>query len=66
MFTKIRTATRSRLGRRLGFAKVVSLLALFVALSGGAYAALQIPSNSVGTRQLKNGAVTLKKINRSA
>ncbi|MGZ6576586.1 MAG: hypothetical protein ACXVHJ_37085, partial [Solirubrobacteraceae bacterium] len=52
--------------RRFGFANVVSLLALFLALTGGAYAALQLPSNSVGTPQLKNGAVTLKKISTSA
>jgi hypothetical protein len=45
----------------LTFANVISCLALFVALGGGAYA-LQIPSNSVGTTQLKNGAVTNVKL----
>ena len=65
MFTKFRT-TSSRKGRRVGFANAVSLLALFVALSGGAYAALQLPANSVGTSQIKNRAVTLKKISNSA
>ena len=35
----------------LTFANVVSLMALFVALSGGAYA-LSIPKNSVGAKQL--------------
>lgn len=39
-------------------AMVVALIALFVALSGGAYAAINLPANSVGTKQLKNGAVT--------
>jgi hypothetical protein len=65
MFTKFHT-TSSRKGRRFGFANAVSLLALFLALSGGAYAALQLPANSVGTSQIKNGAVTLKKISHSA
>jgi hypothetical protein len=41
---------------------VVAYLALFVALGGGAYAATQLPANSVGTQQLKNGAVTPSKL----
>jgi hypothetical protein len=49
----------------LTFSNVVSVLALFVALSGGAYA-LTVPQGSVGTRQLKNNAVTSAKVkNRS-
>jgi hypothetical protein len=43
---------------------VLSLLALFVALGGTTYAATSLPKNSVGTKQLKNGAVTKKKINK--
>lgn len=43
----------------------IAYLALFVALSGTAYAA-SLPSNSVGTKQLKRGAVTTKKIKRDA
>ncbi len=35
----------------------VSLVALFVALSGGAYAATAIPNDSVGTAQLKAASV---------
>jgi hypothetical protein len=50
---------------RLTFSNVVSLMALFVALSGGAYA-LTIPTNSVGTRQLKKDAVTTSKIKANA
>ncbi len=43
----------------------VGLLALFLALSGTAYAAT-LPSNVVGTRQLKDNAVTSAKVkNRS-
>jgi hypothetical protein len=41
---------------------VVSLIALFVALGGTTYAATRLPANSVGTLQLKNGAVTNKKV----
>lgn len=43
---------------------LISLIALFVALGGTTYAATTLPKNSVGTAQLKNGAVTKKKINR--
>jgi hypothetical protein len=47
-------------------ALVVASIALFVALGGGAYAALKIPKNSVGTKQLKNNAVTSKKLAKGA
>jgi Collagen triple helix repeat (20 copies) len=40
----------------------IAYLALFVALGGVSYAAVTLPSGSVGTKQLKRGAVTLKKI----
>jgi hypothetical protein len=52
-----------RLRSHLTFANVVSLVALFVALGGISYAAIRLPANSVGTKQLKKGAVTDKKIN---
>lgn len=41
---------------------VISILALFVALGGTGYAALRIPNNSVGTKQLKKNAVTSAKV----
>jgi len=47
-------------------ALVVATLALLVALSGTAYAAATLAPNSVGTAQLKTGAVTLTKIAKSA
>jgi hypothetical protein len=46
-------------------AMVVSCIALGVALGGTSVAAINaLPRNSVGTTQLKNGAVTKKKINK--
>lgn len=44
----------------------IAYLALFLVLGGTSYAAIQLPSNSVGTRQLRNGAVTLTKISSNA
>ncbi len=47
-------------------ALAVSLVALAVALGGTGYAVTQLPSNSVGTAQIKKGAVTGAKVrNRS-
>ncbi|HXY80682.1 MAG TPA: hypothetical protein VEH55_04880 [Gaiellaceae bacterium] len=43
-------------------ATVIASLALAVALGGTGYAALVLPANSVGTAQLKNGAVTSLKV----
>ena len=57
---------RKRL-RRPSPGLVVGIIALFVALGGTSYAAIvTLPSGSVGTAQLKNGAVTAGKINASA
>lgn len=47
--------------RIFSYANLTSTLALFVALGGGAYA-LTIPNSSIGTKQLKNGAVTAAKV----
>lgn len=55
----------ARLQHHLSFANVVSLMALFIALSGGAYA-LAIPRHSVGAQQLKRDAVTRAKIRNGA
>ena len=41
---------------------LVAILALVLALGGGAYAATKLPRNSVGTAQLRNGAVGAAKI----
>jgi len=37
---------------------VISVIALVVALGGASYAALKIPKNSVGSKQLKKNSVT--------
>lgn len=47
-------------------ALVISLIALFVALGGTSYAAITLPKNSVGTKQLKKDAVTGVKIKKGA
>ena len=52
----------NRFRPRLSYANVLSTLALFVALGGGAYAAIQLPANSVGSRQLKKNAVRSSKV----
>jgi hypothetical protein len=52
----------ARLRPRLTFANVVSVLALFIALGGSAYAALKLPKNSVGSKQIKKNAVTSAKV----
>jgi hypothetical protein len=51
-----------KIGQRLTYANVMSTVAVFVALGGGAYAIAQLPANSVGAKQLKKSAVTSKKI----
>src|SRR5689334_11727575 len=43
-------------------ALVVACLALAVALGGTSYAAVVLPAGSVGTRQLRNGAVVESKV----
>jgi hypothetical protein len=51
---------------RTNYANVTATLALFVALSGGAYAATILPANSVGARQIKRDAVERGKIKNRA
>ena len=48
--------------RRPSPALVVACLALAVALGGTGYAAVKLPANSVGTKQLKAGAVVGAKV----
>src|ERR1700760_1641970 len=55
-----------RLRSRLTYANVISTLCLFLVLGGGAYAATKLPKNSVGTRQIRAGAVTPPKLSAAA
>lgn len=48
--------------RHLNPPLVISVIALFVALGGASYAAVSLPRNSVGTKQLKAKAVTGAKV----
>ncbi len=50
------------MGGRISPSLVISVIALFVALGGASYAAIKIPKNSVGTKQLKNRAVNSNKV----
>ena len=52
----------ARVSARLSYANVVATLALFLALCGGSYAALKLPRNSVGPKQLKKNSVTSAKV----
>ncbi len=56
---------RNLFGRRPSPAFVIAVIALFVALGGGAYA-ITLGKNAVKTRNIANGAVKAKKIANSA
>jgi hypothetical protein len=56
----------ARFRPRITYANVTATIALFLVLGGGAYAAFSLPKNSVGTKQLKNGAVTTAKLHNRA
>ena len=47
---------------RLTYANLMSTIAVFLALGGVSYAAIKLPSNSVGTKQIRKGAVTRQKL----
>jgi hypothetical protein len=47
-------------------ALVISIIALFLSLGGTSYAAISLPAKSVGTKQLKDGAVTSAKVKNGA
>jgi hypothetical protein len=51
------TPRLSRFRKRLSFANVTSAIALFVALGGTSYAAITLPTNSVGKAQIRADAV---------
>jgi hypothetical protein len=51
---------------KLTFANAMSLVAVFIALGGVGYAAFKLPKNSVGPKQIRNGAVSEAKLSASA
>jgi Collagen triple helix repeat (20 copies) len=53
---------KNPLRSKLTYANVIATIALFLALGGGAWAATTLPKNSIGSTQLRNGAVTGEKI----
>jgi hypothetical protein len=57
---------RNRITRHLSYANVIATLGVFIALGGASYAAVAIPANSVGAKQLKKSAVAGSKIKRNA
>jgi hypothetical protein len=57
---------RRILERRRSPSMVVAFIALLVAMGGTGYAAITLPKNSVGSKQLKKNAVTSKKIKKGA
>src|SRR4051794_7293611 len=52
----------SKLRSGMTFSNVVSMLALCIALGGTSYAALSLPKNSVGAKQIRANAVTSSKV----
>jgi hypothetical protein len=50
----------------LTYANVMSSIAVFLVLGGAAFAASQLPKNSVGSKQLKKNAVITSKIKKDA
>ena len=56
-----------QISKRLTYANVMSSIAVFLVLGGGAaFAAKQLGKNTVGTKQLKKNAVTTAKIKKNA
>lgn len=56
----------NQIRKRLTYANVMSSIAVFLVLGGAAFAAVKLPKNSVGTKQLKKNAVTAAKIKNGA
>ena len=51
---------------RLTFGNVMSVIALFIALGGTGYAAIALPNNSVGIKQIKKNGVGGQEIRKNA
>jgi hypothetical protein len=55
-----------KLRDRLTYANVMATIAVFIALGGASYAAIKLPKNSVGTKQIKKNAVKASEIANSS
>jgi len=62
----VRERIRGLAERRVRYADIAATVAILLALTGVGYAAVKLAPKSVGTKQLKNGAVTLKELNSKA
>ena len=62
---EVRRAASSRYGVAFVRRNALGLLAIFIALTSSAYAITSLPAGSVGTKQLRNGAVTGNKVAKS-
>jgi hypothetical protein len=51
-----------RLRARLSYANVMATIAVFIALGGSSYAAINLPRNSVGASEIRTGAVRSSEI----
>jgi hypothetical protein len=59
-------ARLARLRSRLSYANITATLALFIALGGTGYAAITLPRNSVGAKQIRSKAVRSSEIRNRA
>jgi hypothetical protein len=48
--------------RRLTYSNVIATVALFAALGGSSYAAISLPKNSVGPKQIRSNAISTKQV----
>jgi hypothetical protein len=55
-----------RIRGKLTYANVMATVAVFIALGGASYAAVKLPKNSVGVKQLKKEAVTPAKLSEAS
>jgi hypothetical protein len=51
-----------RISGKVTYANVMATIAVFIALGGVGYAAVKLPKNSVGAKQIKNNSITGAKI----
>jgi hypothetical protein len=60
------TARLARVRSRISYANITATLALFIALGGTGYAAVTLPRDSVGAKQIRNRAVGSSEIRNRA